>query len=352
MAGNGTAVAAVFVVLLFFSVLIVSTVGIHAAGWHMASGLQQERRERAEMKELITERIELLKEDESPEWHGRGDAFFQESDVEKDRGYQVTVRDLSSAFNLNWLRKNIITRGGIGHYIIEGKSTDDLQQYRMSRGFGQNTGHYTEYFDPEFLEEYATCYGYWNVNVADEFSLEKIFNMRVNTIGGGGRFRLSLHPEIQAAVMLDTEALREKIREAGGVFEDLWPYIFTEPAINVNFAPEMVLETLLSYEDFGVVDPAGTLSAIQSMKEVGDGISPQMLTELIRLKEPKPEDVEAGREKDRRIFEYLGCTTWFCEVRVLKAGAEGLRGVIAVLPPAEEGEAYDYRLIEMTGPGE
>lgn len=360
MAGSGSASAAVFLVLVFFSLLVFSAVGVIAIGWNTVSDLNSGRQEAGRMREILMERIELFHRDESPDWHGPEDTFLtapiESTDEDGDKsgdessggGYQITVRDISSGFNMNWLRKNIITRGGLHRYLIQGKNADELQQYRIDHGFSHNMDHYADYFDPDFLKKYATCYGYWNVNVADEFSLEKIFDIRTDVAGGGDRFRTSLHEEIQSAVMLDAEALKEKITQAGGRFGDLWPVINTEAAINVNFAPEFVLETLLAYEDFGVVDPDRTMAAIRSMRENGDGISPEEIEEIICLKEPDPEDVEAGREPDRRIFEYLGCTTWFWEITVEKPEAEGLRGVVAVIPPAAPDGAYETRLVEIT----
>jgi len=355
MAGNGSASAAVFIVLVFFSLLVFSTVGVVALSWNTVSDLSRERQTEGRMRELLMERTELFRKDESPDWHGPEDIFLtaptESGDERTDEGhgdaYRITVRDISSGFNMNWLRKNIVDRGGLHRYLIQGRNADELQQYRIDRGFSHNIDHYADYFDPDFLKKYATCYGYWNVNVADEFSLEKIFDLRTAVAGGGDRFRNSLHEEIQSGAMLDAEALKEKITRAGGRFGDVWPIITTEAAINVNYAPEFVLETLLAYEDFGVVDPGRTMAAIRSMRDNGDGISPEEIEEIIRLKDPDPEDVEAGREQDRRIFEYLGCTTWFWEVSVENPEGGGLRGVVAIIPPATPDGEYKTRLIEI-----
>jgi hypothetical protein len=265
------------------------------------------------------------------------------ADMAGESGAELCLTDISSRFDLNSLRKNMIRGSQIREYLKPGVDADAFQQDREENGFGvEPERRFGEFFEEEFLLRFAARRAYWNINTADEFTLKKIFELRTLDSFAADEFHTAIREKLSARELISPVDLEAFIGTPG--FQRLFPTVNAFPSINVNLAPSWVLEQLISYSAFRVLSPAAACRNIIALRK----IRPLSSEDLIRLIVLEPnEEGELVPPERNRLFAWLGTVTWFWEIRIEKKG-RCLTRIIARIPaspgtaPAGERE---YRVV-------
>ena len=292
--------------------------------------------------------MELLSEEEPHE----PDSFLNPYQTQIDAlaaesGTGITLTDLSSRFNLNTLRKSMFQGTELLTYMKPGMSPAALQQHRVDAGFSLETArHYGDFFYAEALARYLTPWGYWNINTADEFSLEQIFAIRSGDEAAAGWFHGRIREALEEGRLISAEELQGFI--GLDYYKEIFPLINAAPPININTADEWIIAQLLSYPAFRVSDPEATTLSLISLRR-GRAISRAEIIDLIPVS-PEKERNEKGEEvlskEENRLFAWLGDTTWFWEIRVVDEAGGVYTRVVARLPDESElGRERRYRIV-------
>jgi len=292
----------------------------------------------ARSRERLTGRNELLSAaEQATAAFCSGKAYGPDSpldpvfaEVRGTGGFDVVLEDISSFIGINWARKGLLEETGL---LLEGaRSADALQQHREDTGLHMDIQQsYGRFFRAGVrLDEVFTAYSGFNINVADEFALRKLYAVRTGDAAKAELFHVKVHNyrlQTEEKEWIQPERLEVFL---GTDFEVLFPVVTAVPPINVNFAPSAVLEAVLAA--CGVSDAE---QKIRSLEQARD--SRPLNTKALEF-------IMGDDYQETPVGQYLGATTWFWRLQV--SGAAGRLVWILARLPDEQTELVRLRLIE------
>ncbi|WP_455381075.1 hypothetical protein [Salinispira pacifica] len=306
--------------------IIISFLSVAAAGllvlldrWFPDAASQRSRLEiRAKLDGMIEESAAHLAADPTPESDSPADPVW---DWARSAG-GITIEDVSSRIDPNWVRKSLFEKTRLDRlfspgFEVVGPPGDYLQQLREDHGFSADlAAGYHMLFSPQVLAAYMTPWAYANINVTDEFSLRKLYEIRSGDAAAADTFHTRIQQLLQEKGIVQEKDLRSFL---GADFDRLYPAVNALPAWNVHFLPQLILRELLRYPDYGIKN--------------ADAKTEQLLA-LRRSVELSPADLRSviGLPQEHVIYQYLGTTTWFFRVTASLPGAS-LTAVLCRLPP-------------------
>lgn len=315
----------------YLAVLVLLAAAAAAAAVVVSSSLALRARsearyaEQTELEEAARAAVALLERDETGDADGPNDPVFAFGSDDSG-GIKRSVRDASSAVNANFIRKAMLEKTTLSGLLAPDKTPAELQQFREDFGLSPSVEAYAAYFTEEARKSAVTGYGWANLNVSDEFALRKL----CATATGSEAAAEAFHGQVQA--LLREKRLLKKTELAvflGSNYDELYPFVNVEPAMNVNFVPASVLRAVVAYPDYGIPSPEARANAILSARESGD-IAPAQLRGLLGVDETSP------------LLQYLGCRTWFWEFRAERGGLS-CTVVAAAIPASDEGPGAKRR---------
>jgi hypothetical protein len=325
-------------IILLCAMVLFTSISVGIAALLRFSGAQLKRwesefEERMMLHEEASRVIALLVEDETPASDSPTDRVWEYVQTMKRDRLSVALRDISSRYGINWVRKDILDYSGL---LRPGKSSGELQQYRWDMGPVLRLLPEYGYFFPEAsIRMYFTPYSYFNINISDEFIIERIVLIRTGDRDRARLLQKKLHEFWETAekgrpVMLEASELSEFL---GNEYSMLFPVINAEPAINIHFAPEDILYHLFLFHHH----------------DMSSGI----VDHIIRTRNNYEWDSDAlelliGPEyRDGFLHHYIGVTTWFWELQVNSLQGVSLRMVLARVPSQDQySTVRRYRVIE------
>ncbi len=228
-------------------------------------------------------------------------------------GAKITLEDISSRLNPNWMQRTLFTRTAFIKLLGSYKTADDLQAYRQKNGLSADIPtHYAAFFSPENLEKYFSGYGYYNINVSDEFVLETVYCERTGkTEAEGESFRMLIHNRRLNRDPLKRLVLAKDLHNfLKSDFPVLYPIINAQPLFNVNFVDKDILREIINYPypDQG------------KKKRLSPSLTDWILDqrEKRELTEKDLENTIKPRYKNARIGQFLGARTWFWKLSIIK----------------------------------
>ena len=321
-AQGGSASVAALIVLMLLATLAAAS-GLLLGGLQDYQKRSADRSEtRARLEGVAREIAALLAGDATPQADSLLDPVWASVGRAREDGLTVSLSDLSSLLNPNWIQKAFFTRTAIRDLLAPGAGPDLLQQRREDRGFSTEIASaYGDLFREGVLDEYFSGYGYANVNTTDEFSLRRLYQIRTKDSSGAERFHALIQEALAARRVIDRKGLEELL---GAAYTSLYPLVNAEPGMNAHFVPAFLVRELLAYPDWGVPHPEDAFRVlVQRRQEVE--LTAEELRRII------------GAPEASRVYQYLGTTTWFWRIRVSSgSGGERLEVVVARLPPQGE----------------
>jgi hypothetical protein len=280
--------------------------------------------------------VEMLLADPTPYADSMVDPVRDKLKDFDEEKVSVSLRDISSFYGINWIRKDVLTHCGL---LQPGRSADELQQYRWDTGLHLRlVPDFSEYVPEASLELYFTPYSYFNLNICDEFALERLISVRT----GDEIAAIEIRQRIQEA-WKESKADEPRMIEAdelddllGSHYEMLFPLINVEPVLNVHFIPREILYQLFSFTYHDV-----PLDRAQFIINARDG------TEWTK---DELQALIGDKYQKTFLHHYIGVITWFWELQVQCVDDEVhalLRWVLARMPVERETyDAVEFRLIE------
>jgi hypothetical protein len=315
-------------ILMFISALIM---GICVYGYSFAQTGHRARRKNTvyrEIEEITANIVSDMYSDPSPDIDSPEDPLWSWNG--KTTGdYRVMVTPLSDRLNLNYVRKNIFEKTDAGIWLKPGKTADEFQQFREDNGLSLSMDAFHIFFDDKIIQRFFSGYGWANINLIDEFAARKL----ALSLTGSAQTAEQVRAMVQTLLINRQPADRTSLRALFGIhYEKLFPFINAEPLINVNFAEPALLRALISYPDYGVLQPGvrcDDLLARRSLNGLGTG---DILNVL-------------GIDAANPLAAYLGSVTWFWEIKV-SGGGQTRRVVICRLPSSGQSGEIVFNIIE------
>ncbi len=244
-------------------------------------------------------------------------------------GVHLSLSDVSSALNPNWVQKNVFSKTTLRSALKTEGNADVLQQRREDKGFSESLGDaYGDLFVEGALGRYFTAYGYANINVTDEFALQKLYALRTGDSAAAEVF----HAQVQRLLMEQRVLKPDELRTfLGSAYDAMYPVVNAEPCMNAHFVDPDVLTALLSYPELKVPHPAEAARQIIETRGQTE-LSAEDLARII------------GAPPTSRIYQYLGVVTWFWRISASE-GSRRFELVVARLPGSADGPAR-YATVE------
>ena len=273
--------------------------------------------------------VRLLASDPTPNADSPLDPIWSQIARPETPGVTITLQDISSQLDANWVQKIIFEKTALGLLLSEGRTAQDMQQRREDKGISTDiAGEYADLIKEDALPRYFTGYGYANLNLTDEFALRKLYAIRMADQAGAEVF----HTRLQHALMQKKLLKRVDLREFLGVdFGKLFPLMNVEPVLNVHFVEPLILGELLALPDLKIKQPKQVAQVIMDSRDHSE-MTTEKLQQII------------GAPEDSRIYQYLGVVTWFWRI-TLSRGATRLDLVVARVP-SEDGSAPRFLISE------
>jgi hypothetical protein len=290
------------IILIFFLSAVTLGVLFYLQNSHKLSrSLDQYYSSQSQLDGEVFQLIEELAADPTPDADSVFDPVWSYLENRDNSEINLKLEDISSRFNLNFMRTKMIEQSSFKTLMTGGFSPDDLKQYRGSKGFFSdlNTG-YDDFFEEEDLDKYFTSYGYANLNISYEDSLRKIFEIRVSD-GNSDAFLSKIHQLILSNEMADTVKMKSMF---GSDYDVLYPLINTLPVMNVNFVPEKVLYAVLNYP-YGGEKHEDCLNFYEIIKSERT---------TFELENERLDQIFNLEGEYVRITQYLGTQTWFWKI--------------------------------------
>ena len=341
MRSRGSASITVLMFLLALSLLAsgVAFVAVTSSDYFRRSKRRSELK--GDLVRKAEEVVELLVDRSIDPVDSPLNLLFTEIEVLGGEQFTISLKDVGSYLGLNWIRKPVLKATGL--LLDRESSAEELQQFREDTGLHMNIGGaYGRFFqEGAAIANNFTAYSYFNINLADEFVLRKLYALRTGDDPGAEAFHSKIH-----AYRLETED--KKLLEPDDlpafldtVYERLFPLINALPVINVNFAPESVLLTVLKVCD--VADPGDKVISVVASRQ-----SRALNREAVQF-------IMGDDYEETQVRQYLGSRTWFWRLEI-RSGRSILSWVLARIPSGVDREqpgllqmdAYrdSFRLIE------
>jgi hypothetical protein len=250
--------------------------------------------------------VEELAADPTPQSDSPFDPVWSAACRPELEGASVTLADISSALNPNWVQKNVFEKTGLRGLLRPGRSADELQQRREDRGFSSNAAAaYGDLFTAVAVEKYLTTYGPVNINVTDEFALRRLYALRTGDTAASEVFHAKVQTLLRQKKILTREELRAFL---AADYDRLSPVMNVEPVLNAHFVDPVILAELLGYPELKVPQPRQAAQDIMAARERSE-LTIGQLRGMI------------GAPDDSRIYQYVGAVTWFWKVSVIHPSA-------------------------------
>jgi hypothetical protein len=323
---KGSASVLVLSVLIFLSALFLGAATfVELAAHGLARSRRQDEGARA-LRQAAGDTIEALLADPTPFADAPTDPVW--SWLASPRGgLAVRLEDVSSRLGANWIRKELLQDTGA---LRPGCTASELQKFREDTGPHLDLRKaYGQFLQDLELERLFTAYGWFNINITDEFVLRRLHWLRGGDLQAAEGFRTMVQQARIQKRLLDREALPEFLGDEN--YRLLYPVVNAEAAMNVHFVPQTVLEGL--FHHYG--EPEANLFQLLAARQ-GAELTQGQLQELLRDR--------AGAHAARSpLSPFLGLQTWFWRITV-EGRSQRLAWIVARVPRADG--LPEYRRLE------
>lgn len=330
---DGYSSIGVLLILIFLSSLTMAVLVYTRSSTEQYRRMENVYRDQQELELAVRELISEMEKDPTPSSDSPYDPVWNWLEDRNNEDIILELKDISSRFNLNFMRTKMLEKSVFSSMMINGHSPEDLKQFRGEQGFSDSLlDGYGDFFSEEDLLEYFTVYSYANLNVTYEDSLKKLYELQVDE-AGSHIFLSKIQSLVSSQKIADENRLQEIL---GSQMDNLYPLINIEPLLNVNFVNETVLKSVLFYP-YGeeVLKNANNYLEIILAERSAMEIDSRRLDSILQVD-----------DSYLRILQYLGTVTWYWEIHAKKDGIS-LSVVLTRLPQSDEMKDNPvYRIVE------
>ena len=280
--------------LIFFGVIAGGTILENAAVMKFFDRSRFDFREREIMRDMLDELVRTFNE-----------LVFLDADDEQNpvlenirnryAVYNLSIKDVSSGFNLNFLPDADLSDPGIAEFLFANGNAEGFLRFRRYQGFVTEKVAWSSFLKEESMGS-VVCYGWFS----------------------------TLHKEAETCRMLAAVF--------GKTGEDLYPIMNDLPLINVNTMDTALIAPLISRRSWRINNAVAKATAIKNRLEQGS-LTEGELRSLLDLAE------------NHEVFRYLGVKTAFWSLS-FKKGRYRMDAVLAAIPERGTRTIMHYTLIE------
>lgn len=219
----------------------------------------------------------------------------------EDDKVSVKIEDLSSKMNINFFPKEIFLETNLCEKIELLDSYNQIEVYIENNGLIYSPAEISSIIQPEVYDTWFSSFGIANVNFVSQSGLEKL---SLDLTGAADNVFLFLQKRdnlLKNKQLIQTETDFQFI--AGVLYEQLIPIVSLQPAMNIHFIKEEVLEALLSYEPYKIKRCKDKKNLILEMRQSQE-ISRDKLIEILEITNAHP------------LYYILGTKTWFWKIEI------------------------------------
>ncbi len=321
---EGSASVLVLSVLLFLSALFLGAATFIQLAAHGLARSRRQEEEAQALRKAAGETVEALLADPTPFADAPTDPVWGWLALPRDDGLAISLEDVSSRLGPNWIRKELLQDLGV---LQTGHTAQEVQQFREDTGLHLNLRpDYEAFIDPQELARQFTPYGWFNINLTDEFVLRKLFWQRSGDLQAAESFRIMVQQVRVQKRLIDPEMLPEFLGEEN--YRLLFPVVNAEAPLNIHFVPEKVLEGLFRHYE----QPRQRMADLLSSRR-GAELTVSALRALLGDSTGQPSP----------LAPFLGLKTWFWRIRV-EGREQHLEWIMARLP--REDGLPEFRRVE------
>ncbi|MBN1648168.1 MAG: hypothetical protein JW874_09060 [Spirochaetales bacterium] len=336
--------ASQFALVSLLAVIIISTgLFILIAGMHRITVLE---RSRVALNAGFLEMLDNVVAEMTPETGDKADSYFDlyQKDYlyndEKDAlirsvdGFAVSVRDYSGKIPINMINTDLLFKTSLKSCFAPGVTEYTVKDFRSGHGLVLDPEVFAGLFDNEDDAALFSVYGYANFNTSSEDALAFVGEVRSGNAAIGESIRSVARQFRSQMIIADKADFKSQVKMR---YPDMYPLINIEPVFNINFAAEKIIKAVCSYPYGEHPIPnnqamAAALIALRNERE----IIPNDLETMIRTEKDYP--------AQKRIFQYLGTTSWFRGIEIEKDGYAAT-ALLVRLPENDFGETQ-FRIAE------
>ena len=280
--------------LMFFGILAGGTILESMTVAKLFDRSRSDFRERETMKDLLEVIVRGF--DEMADM----DADYEQSPaLERIRSeyaaYNLTIKDISSGCNLNFLPDAVLSEPALANFLFAGGSGERFLGFRRNQGFVTEVSAWKSFLKEEALKA-VVCYGWFS------------------------------------PVHADSETGRMLAASYGRSGEELYPVMNDLPLINVNAVDADLLSPLLSNRSWRISNAAAKAAMLKNRLEHGPVTEGELRSLL-------------GAAENHEIYRFLGVKTAFWRISFKKDRYQ-MDAVIAAVPERGSRIIDKYVLIE------
>jgi hypothetical protein len=282
-----------------------------------------------ELSVAVASAIDALKKNPSMEADSPFDPAYS---LTAHEDVSLSINDLSSKINPNWLRKRIVDGTNLNEMLAANASGSILQQFREDHGLARTTLEYSSLFTPEALKVELGTYSYANINSSDEFSLRKLYYEATGDQSAAESFHDKITQQLQNSKIVTQSELELMLGLHG---EKLLKVLTVQPQFNVNFITEFALKSLIGYDYFKIGGSSSVATAILNARTESE-ITETRLRQLL-----------GNIDAKHPVLAYLGVRTFFWSIDA-KKGKYGTTAIVArTLPFDAQDQEMKLTVIEV-----
>ncbi len=334
---EGSTTVLILGILLFLSVFSLGTYLLLQFTMKEVSRSENIERNREVLVKEAERVVTILLEDKTPYADSATDLIWDYIKKPDNEEVSITLKDLSSYYGLNWIRKEILDHSGL---LRRKKSSSEFQQYRLDTGIHLDLNPiFLDFFTEQNLVNYFTPYNYFNINICDEFILESLFIIRIGDKEKAELFRQKIQNLWKDSEPGNPEMIEPVILKSfmGLDYYELFPVVNAEPVINIHFVPVDIIYQLFSYHYHDI-----SRNKVDFL--INNRDSHEWSMEDLKV-------IIGEKYKSTFLHHYLGVITWFWQIDVRLIDDEPtsmkLKWIIARIPQEMDGDMKkEFRLIE------
>ncbi len=318
--------------LLILGVITVLSSGLVNASISLNKQIEKQNAEekaQAELLNIMDKVLEALVNDETPNTDSSSDEVWSVVKSLSNSTYEVSLKDISSAVNINTISKKYLSQMEMASRFSSVTSAENISTFLADKGPFAQLDDASDFLASGY-EDFFTVYGYWNPYICGEAELAGMLHSRGMTMEEGRALSSVLIRSCQNEKK-DNAQLRALLGEDN---RQLGALVSTEGIINVHFAEEEVIRTLMNLRYGGKRLPDRTQSLHKLLTaRLSRSVSSEELAELIK------------REKEQDdILKFLGCRTWFWQLEAASKEWH-LKAIVALLPQHNDDGGKYYQVI-------
>ena len=173
----------VLLTLFFISLVIVATSLILSAVKISIVKKNNDMEDRRRIEKKLTEVINEIKSDQTPEIDSRIDPVWKLDDIERDQ-CKIQLKCLSGMIDVNTVSRQIMSMPDILKLFSNAEAPSVIEDYKSEGKLYSKYEQLNELIDEGNFNKYFSIYGYANINVTDDYGLRNLVNNITNSNSG------------------------------------------------------------------------------------------------------------------------------------------------------------------------